>query len=72
MLTSDTPVRPHPSVVFTCLDAAEAALLHLGTKRYYALNETGARVDERRPGASRRHRASHPAEGRLYAGSGET
>ena len=42
MLTSDTPVRPHPSVVFTRLDAAEAVLLHLETKRYYSLNETGA------------------------------
>jgi hypothetical protein len=46
MLTSDTPVRPHPSVVFTRLDAAEAVLLHLGTKRYYSMNETGARVWE--------------------------
>jgi hypothetical protein len=29
-------------VVFTRLDAAEAVLLHLETKRYYSLNETGA------------------------------
>ena len=72
MLTSDTPMSPHPSVVFTRLDAAEAILLHLGTKRYYSLNETGARVDERRPGASRGHRVSHPVEGHLHAGSGET
>lgn len=46
MLTADTPVRPHPSVVFTRLDATEAVLLHLETKRYYSLNETGARVWE--------------------------
>jgi hypothetical protein len=46
MLTADTPVRPHPSVVFTRLDAAEAVLLHLGTKRYYSVNETGARLWE--------------------------
>jgi hypothetical protein len=46
MLTSDTTVRPHPSVVFTRLDAAEAVLLHLETKRYYSLNETGARLWE--------------------------
>jgi coenzyme PQQ synthesis protein D (PqqD) len=46
MLTSDTPVRPHPSVVFTRLDATEAVLLHLGTKRYYSLHETGALVWE--------------------------
>jgi hypothetical protein len=46
MLTSDTLVCPHPSVVFTRLDATEAVLLHLETKRYYSLNETGARVWE--------------------------
>lgn len=46
MLTSDTLVCPHHSVVFTRLDAAEAVLLHLETKRYYSLNETGARLWE--------------------------
>jgi hypothetical protein len=46
MLTSESTVRPHPSVVFTRLDTAEAVLLHLETKRYYSLNETGARLWE--------------------------
>lgn len=46
MLTSDTAVHPHPSVVFTRLDITEAVLLHLETKRYYSLNETGARLWE--------------------------
>ena len=36
--------RPHPQVVFTSLDASQAALLHLDTKRYYSVNETGAMI----------------------------
>ena len=36
--------RPHPKVVFTSLDASQAALLHLDTKRYYSVNETGALI----------------------------
>ena len=36
--------RPHPSVVFTELDASQAALLHLETKRYFSLNETGIQI----------------------------
>lgn len=46
MLAPDTVMHPHPSLVFTRLDASEAVLLHLDTKRYYTLNETGARVWE--------------------------
>ena len=36
--------RPHPSVVFTELDTTQAALLHLETKRYFSLNETGVQI----------------------------
>jgi coenzyme PQQ synthesis protein D (PqqD) len=41
-----TTCRPHPSVVFTPLDEKEAILLHLDTKLYYTLNETGRRIWE--------------------------
>ncbi len=37
-----TYIQPHASIVFTRLDESEAVLLHLDTKRYYSLNETGA------------------------------
>jgi hypothetical protein len=46
MQASQTPFQPHPSVVFTRLDDAEAVLLHLDTKLYYSLNETGLRIWE--------------------------
>jgi coenzyme PQQ synthesis protein D (PqqD) len=46
MLAHDTVMHPHPSLVFTRLDDNEAVLLHLDTKRYYTLNETGARIWE--------------------------
>jgi hypothetical protein len=46
MLAPETIVHAHTSRVFTRLDATEAVLLHLGTKRYYTLNETGARLWE--------------------------
>jgi hypothetical protein len=39
-------MHPHPSLVFTRLDNSEAVLLHLDTKRYYTLNDTGARIWE--------------------------
>ncbi len=42
MLHSETLIQPHASVVFTRLDETEGVLLHLDTKRYYSLNETGA------------------------------
>jgi hypothetical protein len=38
--------RVHPAVVFTPLDDQEGILLHLDTKRYYSLNETGRRIWE--------------------------
>jgi hypothetical protein len=37
-------VRPDPDVVLTELEDKEAVLLHLGTKMYYSLNETGLRI----------------------------
>ncbi len=40
-------VEIHPSVVFTALDETESALLHLDTKFYYSLNETGTRIWQR-------------------------
>jgi hypothetical protein len=46
MLAPDTIMHPHPSLVFTRLDDTEAVLLHLDTKRYYTLNETGTRIWE--------------------------
>jgi hypothetical protein len=46
MLAPETVLHPHPSLVFTRLDDAEAVLLHLDTKRYYTLNETGTRIWE--------------------------
>jgi hypothetical protein len=39
-------LRAHPAVIYTPLDATEAILLHLETKRYYTLNETGRRIWE--------------------------
>ena len=38
--------RPDPKVVFTRLDDSQAALLHLDTKVYYSVNETGAMIWE--------------------------
>jgi hypothetical protein len=46
MLAPETVLHPHPSLVFTRLDDSEAVLLHLDTKRYYTLNETGTRIWE--------------------------
>ena len=46
MLAPETVLHPHPSLVFTRLDETEAVLLHLDTKRYYTLNETGTRIWE--------------------------
>ena len=39
-------VKPDANVVFTRFDELSGALLHLVTKRYYTLNETGCRVWE--------------------------
>ena len=46
MLAPDTVLHPHASLVFTRLDDTEAVLLHLDTKRYYTLNETGTHIWE--------------------------
>jgi hypothetical protein len=46
MSHSEERFHCHPSVVFTRLNDTEAVLLHLETKRYYSLNETGARLWE--------------------------
>ncbi len=37
---------PNPDVVFTKLDDEEAVLLHLKTKEYFSLNETGVLIWE--------------------------
>ena len=37
-------VKPDPDVVCTELGNKEAVLLHLKTKMYYSLNETGLRI----------------------------
>jgi hypothetical protein len=44
MITSNDKIKPDPDVVVTQLDDKEAVLLHLGTKMYYTLNETGIRI----------------------------
>ena len=36
--------RPNPHVVSTQLDDTESVLLHLKTRRYYSLNDTGSRI----------------------------
>lgn len=41
MADSTTAFRPHPDVSFTNLDESESVLLHMKTKQYYSLNETG-------------------------------
>ena len=37
-------ILPDPDVVDTEIDADQLALLHLGTKTYFSLNQTGARI----------------------------
>ena len=44
MITLNDKIEPDPDVVVTELDDNEAVLLHLGTKMYYTLNETGIRI----------------------------
>ncbi len=42
MIKLDQMIKPDPDVVVTELeDEREAVLLHLGTKNYFTLNETG-------------------------------
>jgi len=43
-MTTELRVKPNPDVVFTRFDETSAALLHLKTKRYYTLNETGSLI----------------------------
>ena len=43
-MSSQGQVRPDPDVVDTDIDEGEVALLHLGTKTYFSLNVTGARI----------------------------
>jgi coenzyme PQQ synthesis protein D (PqqD) len=43
-MSSQGNVRPDPEVVDTDIDEGEVALLHLGTKTYFSLNVTGARI----------------------------
>ncbi len=44
MINIDQKVKPDPDVVITELENKEAVLLHLGTKNYFTLNETGLRI----------------------------
>jgi Coenzyme PQQ synthesis protein D (PqqD) len=44
VFTPTSKPRPHPDVVATSLAGGEVVLLHLGTKQYYSLNQTGARI----------------------------
>lgn len=37
-------IHPDPDVVDTEIDADQVALLHLGSKTYFSLNRTGARI----------------------------
>ena len=43
-MTLNDKIKLDPDVVVTELDDNEAVLLHLGTKMYYTLNETGIRI----------------------------
>ena len=44
MLELNRRMKPAPDVVVTELENKEAVLLHLGTKMYYSLNETGLHI----------------------------
>ena len=45
MIDRDLPFKTDTNVVVTDLDGEnESVLLHLGTKKYYTLNETGVRI----------------------------
>ena len=44
MLTAESKVQTNPAVVDTTLPNSEVVLLHLGTKRYYSLNQTGSLI----------------------------
>jgi len=44
MIVPNDTFKNHPDVVVTELDDKEAVLLHLETKNYYTLNDTGVRI----------------------------
>lgn len=44
MHTTDILLQPDPNVVSTKLSDDEMVLLHVVTKQYYTLNETGVRI----------------------------
>ena len=44
MIELNQKVKLDPEVIATELENKEAVLLHLGTKKYYSLNETGLRI----------------------------
>jgi hypothetical protein len=44
VLNLDATLQPHPDVVFTELQSGESVLLHLDTKTYFSLNETGSTI----------------------------
>ena len=44
MIELNQKVKLDPEVIATELENNEAVLLHLGTKKYYSLNETGLRI----------------------------
>ena len=44
MIDLNKRVELDPEVIATELDDKEAVLLHLGSKKYYSLNETGLRI----------------------------
>lgn len=44
MINLNHKVKPDSEVVLTEVEEKEAVLLHLGTKMYFTLNETGLRI----------------------------
>lgn len=44
LITPDSFARAHPEVIATSLNTGESVLLHIGTKTYFRLSETGSRV----------------------------
>lgn len=42
MITLHSKVQPSPQAIYTQLSDDEGVLLHMDTKRYYTLNETGS------------------------------
>lgn len=42
MITLHSKLQPSPQALYTQLSEDEGVLLHLDTKRYYTLNETGS------------------------------